>query len=193
MSVATDSGLLTAEEFLGRCGEAQAELIAGKVVEMAPAGGKHGRLGTKILAAAEAWCDQTGRGLAFGPDTGFILARDPDTVRVPDAAYVSWDRLGGAVPVGFIPAAPELAVEVVSPSDRRADVLAKAGAWLDVGTLAVCLVWPDSAQVWVCRPDADPQVLGAGEVLTAEEVMPGFALPVDAILSAAEPRPPQAE
>lgn len=184
MSVGATVERLTAEEFYLRCTDERAELIEGKVVPMAPAGGSHGAFSTKLAGALLRWAEETGAGVVVSGETGFILARDPDTVRAPDAAYIAWERLGDRVPDAFCPVAPDLAVEVVSPSDRRADVLAKVGAWLAAGTRVVWVVWAESQRIWVCRPDTDPAILGPGEALISEDVLPGFSLPVDAVFAA---------
>ncbi|MBI2298018.1 MAG: Uma2 family endonuclease [Armatimonadetes bacterium] len=191
MSIATETELLTAEEFLERYADERAELIEGRVITMAYGGGGHGRRSAKLLAALDAWGEGTGLGTAFPPETGFLLARDPDTVRVPDGAYVNWDRLGDEVAEGVVPVAPDLAVEVVSPTDRRGDVLAKVGVWLNAGTDVVIVVWPRSDRVSLYRQGVDPVNLGPGEIITVEDVLPGFSLPVDIVLGAHRRHPPK--
>lgn len=181
---------LSAEEFLALPAPARGELIEGRVVAMTASGAAHSGIAIAIASALWAWNQQQRRGLVGGSDLGCVLARDPDTVRVPDVAFVSWDRLGDQVPEGFCPVAPDLVVEVVSPTDRRDQVLARVSGWLAAGTLAVWVVWPASQQVWVCRAEADPVVLGPGETLATEELLPGFALAVDevfAVVRRAEP------
>lgn len=191
MAIATESGLLTADEFLARYGDERAELIEGKVVVMTYDGGGHGRRGNRLASALETWCEEAGLGAAFGSETGFLLHRDPDTVRVPDAAVVLWERLGDEVPEGVIPCAPDLAVEVVSPTDRRGDVMAKVGVWLNAGTAVVVVIWPRSDCISLNRQDVDPVYLGPGDTLTVEDVLPGFALAVDAVLGATKRHPPK--
>ncbi len=190
MSLAGLVETVTADEFARLPEPSRAELIAGKVVEMAPAGAGHGSIAMQIAHALCAWNDDHQLGTVAPGDCGFILSREPDTVRVPDVAFISWARLRGPVPDGFYPMAPDLAVEVVSPTDRRGDVMAKISDWLNAGTQLVWVVWPRSDSLWVCRADADPQILGPTDELRAADLLPGFALSVSRILGAARCQPP---
>jgi Uma2 family endonuclease len=86
-------------------------------------------------------------------------------------------------PDSFVPLAPDLAVEVLSPSDRMADALAKIAMYLDAGVRLVWLVDPASQTVTIFRPDAIPARLGAGEILDGGNVLPGFTVPVTEIFA----------
>ena len=102
---------------------------------MPPAGGAHGNVAMTIGMFIAAHVRERQLGRAFAAETGFVLARNPDTVRAPDASFVSYDRLAqGELPSGYIEMAPDLAVEVTSPSDSARDVQEKADAWLAAGT-----------------------------------------------------------
>lgn len=93
------------------------ELVAGELIEMAPAGGEHGYVAGNAYYHLRAFVEQHEVGGAvFAAETGFKLARDPDTVREPDVAYVSAPRLARARVAGYPEMAPDLAVEVVSPN-----------------------------------------------------------------------------
>lgn len=115
----------TAEQLLAMPDPGRCELVRGEIVLMSPAGSRHGwiiayitiRLGEAVL--------RLGLGRIFGAETGFILRRNPDTVRAPDVAFVRAERLAGGLPVGFFPGAPDLAVEVRSPGDDDEEVQAK--------------------------------------------------------------------
>ena len=82
-----------------------------------------------------------------------------------------------------MPLAPDLAVEVLSPSDRIADALAKIAMYLDAGVRLVWLVDPASQTVTIFRPDAIPTKLDADDTLDGDEVLPGFTLPIAEIFS----------
>ena len=112
-------------------------------------------------------------GWVFSAETGFVLFDDRQIVRSPDAAVVLRSRLAEP-PDSFVPMAPDLVTEVLSPSDRMADALAKVAMYLEAGVRLVWLVDPASQTVTIFRPDAVPTTLGAGEVLDGGDVLPGF-------------------
>jgi Uma2 family endonuclease len=151
------------------------ELIAGELRRMTPAGWKHGRVGGRILARLLQHLEQHNVGEVFLAETGFLLAREPDTVRAPDIALIRKERLQGKQPeAAFWPGAPDLAVEVVSPDDSPREIDDKAKAWLAAGSLAVWVVDPVARTVAVYRSATDVQVLTEGDELTGGDVLPGF-------------------
>ena len=109
------------------------ELVDGVVRTMAPAGGLHGETGNSLGYEITAHVRKHRLGAVFTAETGFRIARDPDTVRAPDVAFVRTERVAAARVPGFPDLAPDLVAEVVSPSDRAVDVVEKALAWLDAG------------------------------------------------------------
>ncbi len=176
---------MTAEQLLGyELPGKRVELVRGKLLVHEPAGFPHGALTLRIGIALgnhlarereqQGWAQSRGR-LATA-DPGFTLARNPDTVRAPDVAYVSRERYAGPMPDGFPEFAPDLAVEVRSPSDRAGAELAKVGDWLEAGTVMVWSVDPAREQVVVYRADGSVSVLGASDELTGEALLPGFTL-----------------
>ena len=116
-------------------------------------------------------------GDVLGAETGFTLARDPDTVRAPDVAFVSKSRRP-TNRKGFVSLAPDLVVEVVSPSDEPDEVQAKIEDYLDAGVKVVWIIYPKTQSVTVYRSLADVYIVRADAVLTADDLLPGFALPV---------------
>lgn len=178
---------MTAEELLMYDGpERRVELVRGKLVVREPAGYHHGdtalRIGTALSIhldrekAATGWAKR--RGHLAGFDPGFTIARNPDTVRAPDIAYVSRERHPGRMPDGYPEFAPDLAVEVRSPNDRASEVMAKIGEWLAAGTQVVWRVDPLRDQVIVYRADGSVTVLNMGDTLDGESLLPGFTLPL---------------
>ncbi|HLF96615.1 MAG TPA: Uma2 family endonuclease, partial [Methylococcaceae bacterium] len=120
----------------------------------------------------------------FAAETGFILARDPDTVRAPDVAFIRQDRLEQTgIPTGYWPGAPDLAVEVISPSDTYTEVEDKVCDWLEAGTRLVIVVNPRKQAVTVYRSAKQVRLLTGDEVLDGADVIPGWALPVSEILT----------
>lgn len=119
-------------------------------------------------------------GVSFGPNTGFILGLNPDSVLGPDFAFVAKERLAAHedVPLGFMPLAPDLAVEVRSPFDSESILLRKTAIYLAAGVRAVWLVRPEQRTVTVFTPDAPERILGMGEALDGGDIVPGFSLPL---------------
>ncbi len=160
------------------------ELVRGQLVVREPASFRHGDVGLRLGIAlgihlaqeqqANGWATKRGRLATLDP--GFTLARNPDTVRAPDLAYVSRERHPDRMPDGFPPFAPDLAVEVRSPGDRAGAVVAKVADWLEAGTLLVWSVDPLREQVVVYRADGSVTVLGLSNTLLGETVLPGFAM-----------------
>ena len=135
--MATTKVRLTAED-LWRLGgsDVRRELVDGEVIEMPPAGAEHGeytmRLGHRLTDHVE----RHGGGEVVGGDAGFVVdvPADSERVRAPDVAFISAGRIpGGRLPVGFFPGAPDLAVEVLSPSDNPVDVQRKIRDYLEAG------------------------------------------------------------
>ncbi len=179
MSTQVQSRPVTADELLRMPDDGfRYELVRGELRKMTPPGGEHGQIaliaGASLLAYAE------GRGgAAFGAETGFRLATDPDTVRAPDAAYVRKERSDGMDRVqGYLPGAPDLAVEVVSPGDTYGEVEEQVLEWLDAGARMVVLVNPRRRTATVYESREEIRVLREEDVIEGGTVLPGWTLPV---------------
>jgi Uma2 family endonuclease len=108
-------------------------------------------------------------------ESGYVLHRQPDTVRGPDISFVSNARMGSDhIPREFIPGTPDLAVEVLSPSDRPSEIAERIADYFGAGARLVWVVDPDRLCVVVHHPDGGTAELGMGEVLDGEDVVPGF-------------------
>ena len=171
-------GLVTADELLAMPdGGGLCELIEGKVVEMAPAGDDHGRASMSLMAEVLVYARQRDLGSVWSGETGFLLRRDPDTVRCADGAFiVAW-----RVPPRsshFCQVVPDLVLEVVSPRDRPKDVLGKVAEWLAAGVHVVWVLWPRRRKLVVHHETGDMQTFGPDDTLTCEDLLPGFALPL---------------
>ena len=155
------------------------ELIEGELKKMAPAGNEHGFLAAVFAGLLIAHVRAEKLGKVYAAETGFKISANPDTVRAPDAAFVSQKRLDEVGPVqGYWPGAPDLAAEVVSPNDLYTEVSAKVAEWLRAGSKMVVVVNPRSQQVLVHAPDADVKVLEMDDTLSGGEVVPGWQLPI---------------
>jgi Uma2 family endonuclease len=156
------------------------ELVAGELRVMSPAGWRHGKIVLRLSARLAAHVDLHDSGIAFGAETGFRLASDPDTVRAPDISFVAKRNIPEQEPKdGFWPGAPDLVVEVLSPGDRSGEVDEKIDAWLAAGCAAVWIVNPKLKSVTVYRSRSDVKVLSTDDVLQGDPVVPGFSCSVD--------------
>jgi len=154
------------------------ELVEGELRTMTPAGESHGWVALKIGARILDHVEREALGRAYAAETGFLLQRGPDTVRAPDVAFVAADRLTSQPLPGFAELAPDLVVEVVSPSDRASEVSAKAAMWLDAGARLVWVVDPQARLAAVHHPGGLGIVLREDGALDGEDVLPGFRLPL---------------
>ena len=158
------------------------ELVAGKLRKMAPSGWRHGAAGGNLHALLGHHVMQQKLGQVFFAETGFLIARDPDTVRAPDIAFLGKERLQGQMPKeAFWPGAPDLAVEVVSPGDTTGEVDEEVKSWLDVGAEMVWVVNPQWRSVTVYRSATDIKTLTENDELDGEDVVPGFRCRVSEI------------
>ncbi len=180
--VSAQSGLMTAEELLRLPrGTWRYELLQGELRQMTPAGHTHGKVAARVAARLGPFVEAHGLGEVYAAETGFILRRAPDTVRAPDAAFVRAARLAAMnlSPEGYFPGAPDFAVEVISPSDTDREVTAKNADWLDSGCLAVLVIDPAVRTARLLRPGCAPQVFGPAGVVTVDDLLPGWSLPLE--------------
>lgn len=155
------------------------ELVEGRLRVMEPGNFEHGRVAATANWLLSTHVRATGLGLTLGAETGFVLAKDPDTVRAPDAAFVSQARADavGATERFWPGGAPDLAIEVVSPEDSRPYVRAKALNWLEAGASAVLVLHPRSRSATVYRPDSDVHSYTEG-TLDLSDAVPGWHVAV---------------
>ena len=170
MAITTAEQLLRAGD-IGRC-----ELVRGELRKMIPPGFPHGRIAMKLGGRILNHVDAHGLGTVVAAETGFLLSRDPDTVRAPDIAFVRAER-GTGPERGYFPGAPDLAVEVLSPDDRPGYVRDKVAEWLEAGTHAVWVVDPRERTVTV-HEHGRSVVVGENDTLPGGDVLPAFEFAV---------------
>jgi len=184
MSIATQK-LITAEEFFRMPDPpdgSKQELVKGVIVTMPPPGGRHGYCCSRIDRRIGVYVDEKELGSVFTNDTGFVTERDPDTVRGPDVSFWSRKRLP-EVPVDYIKIPPDLLVEVVSPSDHYARIQKRIAHYLEKEVRLIWVADPEDRSVTVYRPGQMMVVLGENEILTGEDVLPGFSCRVAELFS----------
>ena len=174
----TEPHLMTAEELLELPQDhMRHELVKGELRTMPPAGHTHGFLGHEIALSLGSHVKANRLGRVYLAETGFTVSKKPDTVLAPDAAFVSTERLALATrKEGYFPGVPDLAVEVISPSDRYSEVEEKVRLWLQYGTRMVIVVDPRTQTLKVYRSPHDIQVLTKEDTLEVDDVIPGWTL-----------------
>ncbi|MDH3717309.1 MAG: Uma2 family endonuclease [Planctomycetota bacterium] len=175
MSTTTD--ISTAEQLWQANLPQRCELVRGELRMMSPTGGEHGVVTMNMAAPMATFVKQHRLGYVFGAETGFIIARDPDSVRAPDVAFVRNDRVEGKIPQRFFPGAPDIAVEVLSPSESDSDVCEKTEAWLAGGCSEVWLVNPQRKTAFKCTVSGKSVDRKQVETFTSD-LLPGFRLEV---------------
>jgi Uma2 family endonuclease len=177
--------LMTAEE-LGSLpdGNLRRELVRGEMIEMTPAAAESGRVSMRIGSRVDTFVGAQGLGAVYTAEAGFVLSSDPDTVRAPDVAFVARERaLAHRSTEGFFPGAPDLAVEVVSPTDSATDLQLKVTEYLEAGTQLVWVVCPATRQVAVYTPGMEVTIVTEGGTLLGGPVLPGLSIPVAEIFA----------
>ena len=177
---------LTHEQFRELCQEnrdIRLELTAkGELIVMPPTGWESGRRNSSLNAQLWNWNERTRLGLSFDSSTGFILPNS--AIRSPDAAWVALERLtANPNPEGFLPLAPDFVIELRSASDRLKPLQDKMQEYMDNGVHLGWLINPQERVVEIYRAEKIIEVLQNPTELSGEEVLPGFVLDLNRILS----------
>lgn len=186
--------LLTADEFMSIAGrrEARFELVRGAVRSMSPTSGKHGVVGANLLERLSPFVRARRLGRALPDNVGFLLplpldlqrrsadGEPRDTVRSPDVAFIRRDRIPPAgFEDGWVPLAPDFAVEVLSPDETTSDTNEKLDDYRAAGTLLLWVVDPRKRLVAVYAADGPTRWFRSGDTLDCGDVIPGFTIAVD--------------
>jgi Uma2 family endonuclease len=185
--MATTKGYVTDEELLRAPRDGRKyERVDGEW-RVSPAGARHGNVIVQLTILLGGFVRERGLGRVFDSSTGFRWpgrkAGRPENVRVPDLSFVAVGRFPDErVPIGFPDLAPDLAVEVLSPGDRRGDVLEKVGEYLDHGTRLVWVINPEKPTAAEYRSLTDVRVVGETDMLEGGDVVPGFSCALKDVL-----------
>ncbi len=159
----------------------QHELDEGELATMPPPRSLHSKIASNIFGALLAHATAQGHRLTM--EAGFLLSRNPPIVRQPDVAMLSREHWEGGVANEYFTRAPELAIEILSPSDAIGKVDRKVEQYLSYGGVLVWVVMPEERRVRVFRADGTSTVRHVGEMMDAPELLPGWSMPVDAIFT----------
>ena len=178
MTTSPKPTLMTAEDVLLLPDDGnQYELSEGELIVMSPASYWSSIVALAFAERIRAFVQEHHLGIVAGADGGMLLKRGPDTLRAPDVSFVHRDRIPpGVSRGGFIPVAPDLAVEVLSPSDRFSQVNRKIRDYFAAGTRLVWVVDPGDRLTMVYHPDRPVEIIGPDGILDGEDVLSGFTL-----------------
>lgn len=180
--MATIQTLLTAEEFLQLpAGGPPSELVRGVVVIMNQPNFNHGLITANVNSLLQSFVKQQNLGRTVITDSGVITERDPDSVRGPDVAYYTYERIPKGTRIrGYPDVTPDLVFEVLSPSDRWSEVLTKVAEFLKAGVRAACVLDPDNDTVQVYRPEKPPHQFAASDEFSLPDIVAGWKVNVAA-------------
>jgi Uma2 family endonuclease len=156
------------------------ELVRGELRRMPLPGFRHGRIANRVAFHLTGHVETNHLGVVVAAETGFLLHTNPDEVRGADVAFISRSRYEATdfSQEKYFPGAPDLVVEVVSPSDSYSEVEEKVLVWLHAGTQLVVVADPKKRVFFVHRPGGSAEILNASESLSGEPVVPGWVFRV---------------
>jgi Uma2 family endonuclease len=167
------------------------EMIDGELVEMPPMSEEASWIGGQLFAAINEFCMVHNLGRVYPQETVFRgFPGERITIRKPDAAFVRKDRLAPRPSKKDLAIPPDLAAEVLSPTDAAVDVNRKIEQYLVAGVRLVWVVDPDTRMVFVFRSNGTVSKVRETEELDGEDVLPGFRCPVTRVLPSGEPESP---
>ncbi len=186
--MATTARLMTAEELLEmREEECRYELVRGKLISRLWAGVRYAIASSNLLFSLGMHIRANKLGKTYPANTGFQIESDPDHVRAPSVAFVNDERMKPVMRDfetyrdRYFPGAPDLAVEVVIPSDTYFYIEDKVADWLNTGTRMVIVVNADLQTAAVYRSPTDVTILTEADTLDGGDVVPGWRMPVSEI------------
>jgi Uma2 family endonuclease len=165
--------------------EMRLELSDGELIIMSPASGSHGIIASRLDRLIGNFADEHGLGVTTAAETGYILFKSEsgrDTVRAPDVGFVSAAHIADIPNEGYIPFAPDLAVEVMSPNDTASEIQKKVMEYLRAGTRLIWVAYPETRSVTVYTPQG-AHIVDENGTLDGGDVLPGFRLAVNSIFA----------
>ncbi|HLV80627.1 MAG TPA: Uma2 family endonuclease [Chthonomonadaceae bacterium] len=179
MSAVSSPKLTTAEELEQLSAQGgRYELVRGTLQPMSPTSEEHGNATFLLTLYLGLFIEEHRLGRGYAAETGFLIARDPDTVLAPDFAFVSRECHPETVAKTFAPFVPDLVLETRSVSDTKTQVARKIERWLQAGVKMILDLDPKAYSLTVNRPGIEPRTLGIEDKLFGEDVLPGFMLPL---------------
>jgi Uma2 family endonuclease len=160
------------------------DLIEGELDKMPLAGGRHGQVAATLGSFLLVHAKHNRLGEVLAAETGFLMARNPDVVLGPDVSFICAERVPAqGLPDGYFLGAPDLAVEVISPSQSRPSIERKAAIFLAHGAQAVVILDPKRRTATIHRPNSPVKTLNEADTLDLGFVVPGFSVPLADLFS----------
>ncbi len=178
LSSDTEKALITGDQLFAMGDIGPAELVKGEIIPQMPTGHEHGFIESLIVYFLTRFIREHNLGRVVTGEVGIYVERNPDTIRAADVAFISHDRYAQVQSAGFLDIAPELVVEIMSPSNTWSEVHEKLAEYFAIGVNIVWVVDPQLQQIHVFRALDDVSLLTKEDTLTGEGVLPGFALPL---------------
>ena len=174
----TETRLITGEELLSLPDLGPCELIDGRIVPMSPTNVEHAYLENQAGWFLEMFVRPRKLGWVLVGEVGIYTRRNPDRVRAADVAFISRQRLPRRPRRGYLEVAPELVIEIMSPTDSWEEARSKVEEYFAIGVERVWLVEPDNQTVVVFTSKTQFQTFKVGDTLRGEGLLAGFELPV---------------
>ena len=179
----TTTGIITGSDLLAMGDIGPCELIDGVIVKMSPAGGLHGFLELRLALLVGGFIKDRAVGFCMVGEVGIYIRHEPDRIRGADLAVWSNAKLPDGPPVGYAEIAPDLVVEILSPTDRWADMRQKIDDYFSIGVDTLWIVDPDEETVYLYHSASHRTVLGVGDTLAGTGPLTGFILPVSELFA----------
>ena len=157
-------------------GTHQCELVKGEVKRMSPTGRRHGNIEARLAQRLNDFVEQHDLGEVMVGEVGIYTGRNPDTVRGADVLFISHERLENASLSGFLDAAPELIIEIMSPTNKWEEVRRKIEEYFAIGVERVWIIEPENRAVQVYQSRDAVRTLTEDDTLEGEGPLKGFAL-----------------
>jgi Uma2 family endonuclease len=175
---------ITVDEFEAMSLDGRWELIDGELVEMSPSAEESSNSSATITILIGQFVRAHRLGRMYTAEGGFVLFSDRETVRAPDVAFVRADRVPqGKARKHLARLAPDMVVEVLSPSDRAGEVLSKIEMYRQAGVRLIWVVDPEPKTVTVLADNQPVAVVKSDGMLDGGEVLPGFSVAVAEIFA----------
>jgi Uma2 family endonuclease len=173
--------LITGEEAMALGDIGPFEIIDGRLVFMSPVGRPHALIGSRLDRILGGYVHDHQLGEVYVGEIGIWIRRNPDTARAADLAFVAAARLAKLSREGYLNIAPDLVIEIMSPDDRWSEVKKKLRDYFSIGVKLAWVIDAETRTVTTYRSSADVREYTEDQTLTAEDILPGFALPVQQI------------
>lgn len=172
--------LMTADELLQMPKDGyRYELIEGELKRMSPGGYKHGVTIGRFTGRLQVYVEDNNLGEVCGAETGFLTSTNPDNIIAPDVAFISNQRASQITnPDSYSTIAPDLAVEVISPSETPKNIQKKVDKWFAFGVIVLILIDPKKRFVRVHRSSSNFVALHENDTLVLDDILPGFSFPI---------------